>query len=96
MHIALAKAIAELCRRRLSEGDHPTEAPPDVEQLEFAVVALADEIERMQTALKEIDACYVDKFDGAIQGLKDNTPLDQPCKIARAAINDAPAKNSPN
>jgi hypothetical protein len=46
------------------------------------------EIERLRTALKEVTECYVDKFGGQIQGIKDSVPLHRPCEIARSALKD--------
>jgi hypothetical protein len=48
---------------------------------------LTAEKDRLLVALKEIEACYVDKFGGAIHGLRDGVPLHRPCEIARAALN---------
>lgn len=42
--------------------------------------------EMLRTALEQINGCYVGKFSGEVIGLKSNTALDEPCRIARAAL----------
>lgn len=42
--------------------------------------------EMLRKALEQINGCYVGKFSGEVIGLKSNTALDEPCRIARAAL----------
>ncbi len=42
MHPLLLDDVIALCRRRLAQGDSPTEQPASVETLENAVIQLAD------------------------------------------------------
>lgn len=50
---------------------------------------LEEEIERLTAALLKIDACYVDRFGGAVIGLKSGIELDEPARIARSALGTA-------
>lgn len=49
MHEELVKHIVEICRTRLGQGDNPIPLPPSRENLEDAVIALADEIDSLKS-----------------------------------------------
>jgi hypothetical protein len=46
MHIALTNEIIKVCRQREKDGDCPTVEAPGRETLEFAVIDLADRLDK--------------------------------------------------
>lgn len=52
MHPLLLDDVIALCRRRLAQGDSPTEQPASVETLENAVIQLAD---TLASELRELE-----------------------------------------
>lgn len=80
MHIKLLEEIVKVCRQREAEGDCPTVEAPGRETLEFAVIDLADQLDKMKAApVKRAKHNYV----GAPAIFK----LEQACQVINDAFN---------
>lgn len=67
MHEALADAIVKQCRKRHSEGDYPTTERPGQEQTEFALIALADQIDKLRLVVAHEGDCTQAADDEAMR-----------------------------